>query len=301
MVLLALAVVPTLLHNGDDGQSGGAATPTDSPQPAAASPEEYQQALTSLDNALATGMRQLGAARTEPTVRNAIDALALAVDSETEKLSAINAPDPVAAAHTRLLTALEGFSAALSSGSTDGVCSGSSAMPKISRETAVNELRAAAQALGAADPAHRYRVGTALPKVAKDPNRRLSNGRYLKRTSSGGSGQLKIKNGAGTDAVVSIVAGKTKQPAVVVYLRGKQNFTVRGVRDGTYQIYMTAGSDWDSAARTFSRGCVFERFDDTFKFNTTSTTYTVWEVTVSAVSGGNATATPVSPDQFPIG
>jgi hypothetical protein len=307
ILLLALAVVPTVLQSGDDGRSGspgGGAAPSGgsvSPAVAASSPEEYQQALATLDSTLADGMRKLNAARTAPTVRNAADALALAVDAETEKLRAITPPEAVAAAHDRLVTALEGFSAAVSSDSTEGVCSGSSATPRISRETAVNELRVAAQALGTADPAHAYRVGTSLPKVAKDPNRRMSNGRYLKRTASNGSGQLKIKNGGGTDSVISIVAGNAKLPTVAVYVRGKQSFTVRGVRDGTYHIYVTTGTDWDSAARTFSRDCSFARFDDAFKFSTTSTTYTVWELTVSAVAGGNATATEVGADEFPIG
>lgn len=307
IVLLALAVVPTLLQGGDDGRSGspgGGAGPSGgsaAPVVPASSPEEYQQVLTTLDSTLAESMRKLSSARTAPTVRNAADAMALAVDAETEKLRGLTPPEAVATAHERLVTALDGFSAALSSGSTEGVCSGSSATARISRETAVNELRAAAQALGTADPAHAYRVGTALPKVAKDPNRRQSNGRYLKRTASNGSGQLKIKNGGGTDGVISIVAGNAKQPTVAVYLRGKQSFTVRGVRDGTYHIYVTTGTDWDPAAKTFSRDCTFARFDDTFKFSTTSTTYTVWELTVSTVAGGNATATEVGADEFPIG
>jgi hypothetical protein len=307
IVLLALAVVPAALQSGDDGGSGspgGGAGPNGgsaTPAVAASSPEEYQQALTTLDSSLTEGMRKLTAARTAPTVRNAADAMALAVDAQTEKLRAMAPPEAVAAAHDRLVTALEGLSAALTSGSTEGVCSGSSAAPRISREAAVNELRAAARALGAADPAHAYRVGTSLPKVAKDPNRRLSNGRYLKRTASNGSGQLKIKNGGRTDGVISIVPGKAKQPTVTVYVRGKQNFTVRGVRDGTYHIFVTSGTDWDSAARTFSRDCTFARFDDPFKFSTTSTTYTIWEVTVSAVAGGNATATEVGADEFPLG
>jgi hypothetical protein len=234
-------------------------------------------------------------------VRNAADALAVTAQSESEKLHDMTPPDQVTAAHGDLVSALEEFSGSLSSGSTENVCSGSSAAPRLSRETTLNQVRAAAQALGAADPAHPYRVGTWVPKVAKDPNRRLANGKYIKRTVSNGAGQLKIKNGGGADGVVSIVAGNGKQPAVVVYVRGKQNFTVRGLRDGTYRVFLSTGSDWDAPAKTFSRDCAFERFDDTFKFRTTSTTYTIWEITVQAVSGGNATASSVSPDDFPIG
>jgi hypothetical protein len=300
LALLALLVVPLVIDSGDDGSPGGGNRGSAPAAVPAASPEQYQLALTSLDSALTTGWRKLSAARTPATVRNAADALALTVQSEAEKLRGMTPPDQVAAAHGELVSALEELSAGLSSGSTENVCSGSSATPRLSRGAALNQVRTAAQALGAADPAHPYRVGTWVPKVTKDPKRRLTNGKYIKRTMSSGAGQLKIKNGGGADGVVSIVAGNGK-PAIVVYVRGKQNFTVRGIRDGSYHVFLSTGSDWDAAAKTFSRDCAFERFDDAFKFRTTSTTYTIWEITVQAVSGGNATATSVSPDDFPIG
>jgi hypothetical protein len=301
MALLALAVVPLLINGADGGGSPGGTPSTGMLEPVAASPEEYQGALTALDAALAGGVGKVGAARTPATVRNAADALALTLRAETEKLREITPPRPVAAAHDEQVTALEALSDAISAGSTETVCSGSSATSWMSREAATNRLRAAAQALTTADPARAYQVGASLPKTGKDLNRRLGNGRYLKRTTSNGAGQLRIKNGGAADGVISVLPAKAKQPAAVVYVRGKQSFTVRGVRDGTYQIYVSTGQDWDAKAKTFSRGCTFDRFDDTFKFTTTSTSYTIWEITVQAASGGNATATGVSPDDFPVG
>lgn len=305
LALLALAVVPLVINGDDDGGSLGGSpggTPSSGPlEPVAASPEEYQSALTALDTALASGLGKVGTARTPATVRNAADALALAVRAEIEKLREITPPEPVAAAHTQLVTALEGFSEAISAGSTETICSGSSATSWMGREAATNQLRAAARALATADPAHAYKVGASLPKAAKELNRRLSNGRYLKRTMRNGAGQLKIKNSGPADSLISVLPAKAKRPAIVVYVRGKQSFTVRGVRDGTYQIYVSTGEDWDAKAKTFSRDCSFNRFDDTFTFTTTSTTYSIWEITVQVTSGGNATATAVSPDDFPVG
>jgi hypothetical protein len=304
LAMLALLVVPLVVKDGDGGAGGGGsgggggAAPSTVP---AASPEEYQDALTATDSALATGWRKLAAARTPATVRNAADALALTAESEAEKLADVEPPVQAASAHDALVSALEAVSAELSAGSTENVCAGSSAIPRLSRAAALDQFRAAARALSTADPAHPYRVGTWVPKATKDPKRRLSNGKFLKRTTTGGAGELRIKNGAGTDGVVSIVAGGSKRPTIVVYVRGKQNFTVRGLRDGTYRVFLSTGTDWDSAAKTFSRNCSFERFDDTFKFRTTATTYTIWEISLQAVSGGNATATAVSPEDFPIG
>lgn len=304
LAMLALLVVPLVVKDGDGGAGGGGsgggggAAPSTVP---AASPEEYQDALTAMDSALATGWRKLAAARTPATVRNAADALALTAESEAEKLADVEPPVQAASAHDALVSALEAVSAELSAGSTENVCAGSSAVSRLSRDSSLNQVRRAAQALHAADPAHPYEVGTWVPKAVSEPKRRLTNGKYLKRTGTGGSGQLKIKNGGAGDAVVSIVAGNSTKPAIVVSVRGKQNFTVRGIRDGSYRIFLTTGTDWDPAAKTFSRDCAFERFDDTFKFQTTSTTFTIWEITVQAVTGGNATATSVSPEDFPIG
>jgi hypothetical protein len=77
------------------------------------------------------------------------------------------------------------------------------------------------------------------------------------------------------------------------------SYTVSGVRDGTYQIFLTSGADWDAAAAGFSRICSYQKFADTFQFTTTSRQYTQWTITLKASVGGNARTDDVPPGDFP--
>src|SRR3712207_7510291 len=47
-------------------------------------------------------------------------------------------------------------------------------------------------------------------------------------------------------------------------------------RDGTYRIYTASGQDWNTAKKGFTRDCSFSKFDDTFKFTTTSYSSSIW-------------------------
>jgi hypothetical protein len=120
----------------------------------------------------------------------------------------------------------------------------------------------------------------------------------VKRTR-GGSGHLKIDNGGSSDAVISVVRSGSKRAAITVYVRARGKHTVTGVRDGTYRIYMSSGVDWDNRGKRFNRNCGFSKFDDSFKFTTTSRQYTIWSITLTPVLGGNASTSGVEPEDFP--
>ncbi len=306
LLLLAVVAVPLVLHGaGDDkrGAAGTSPTPSNaerSPAVLELSPEAYQLALTSLDSAFSESLGKIAAARTPATVVNAADALATVAGDEMVKLRGMSPPKQVQAAHSMLVSALDSLRRTLPAAPFDDICSGSAATSLISREGAISEVRAAAQELSTADPTHQYKVATWLPKVAKETNRQLGNGKYLTRSMTGGSGQLRIKNSGAHDAVISLMPEKASKPVIVVYVRGKQSFTVSGIKAGNYSVYVSTGTDWDAVAHTFSRNCDFGRFLDAFKFTNTSTTYTIWEITLGA-GAGNTNGMPVSPDDFPIG
>jgi len=161
-------------------------------------------------------------------------------------------------------------------------------------------LRTAAQAYAKADAAHAYKIGIFLPAPVAEQNRRLGNGTFVKKGTRNGSGKLKIDNsGATEDAAISVVPANTKASAFTVYVTAGQTYTVSGVKDGTYQIYLTTGTDWDPAAPGFSRKCAFEKFADSFQFTTTSRQYTQWTITLQASTGGNAQTDNVNPGEFP--
>jgi len=309
-VLLTALVVPRIFASDDkpdrpSSGSGALDTPSDGPSPSAepVSPAEYRALLAAVDKSVVAGFGTLASAKNPKAVGAAVDGLETAVDTQRQALAAVVPPTTVAAAHDALVSGLQSLAESLAeTGSAAGsgeVCAGPSAVARISRESAADELRAAKQALATADPANPYQVGAFVPKETADSNRRLGNGSYLRRVR-GGSGQLKIENG-GSDAVINLVLGSAKTPAVSVYVRGKGKLTVSGVKDGTYRVFMTSGKDWDGKAKAFSRDCSFQKFEDTFKFTTNSGQYTVWTITLTPVLGGNARTSDVDPGAFPTG
>jgi hypothetical protein len=311
VLLLGCCGLGALLRDNDDqtatpagGDGDPPSTATAAPEAEPASAQEYQAALTAADSRLTQAFTQLAAARTPKSAQDAAAAIATAADTGNSELAAITPPEPVAGAHQALLTALTDLSAAASETQSAAgdrqVCTGGAATALISRSPAVAALRAAGQQLATADPGQAYSIGGKLPKEIADTARRAKNGSYVKRTR-GGSGQLKIDNGGRVDSAVSLVRSGTSKPAITVYVRGSSKFTVTGVRDGTYTVYMSSGQDWDPRARKFTRNCGFSKFDDTMKFTTTSRQYTIWSVTLNPVAGGNASTSGVDPDQFPEG
>jgi hypothetical protein len=126
---------------------------------------------------------------------------------------------------------------------------------------------------------------------------RPSNGKILYSRYSRGQGTLKVKNGNRTDAVITLVRGRSK--ALSVYVRARSTATVRVVRDGTYTIFYTSGYRFSTSTGRFTRNPSYQRFDDRLRFVTTSTSSTIWTLTLTPTRGGNARTRGVSPGDFP--
>ncbi len=126
---------------------------------------------------------------------------------------------------------------------------------------------------------------------------RPHSGTILYAGISGGLGRLTIENRPGQDGVVVLVRGRSK--AIGVYVRARSRTTVGDIKDGTYTIYFTTGSRFSVCKGRFTRGATYWRFNDRLRFVTTPQGYTVWTVTLYAVSGGNAPATQINPSDFP--
>lgn len=311
VLVLGVFVAPSLFRIMSNGPRLGA-----DPSPTAAVPPspsatpvtgtEYQQVLTTLDAALAPVLQQLAPAHTPVAVRDAAAAAQLAVVSEVDKLRGLAPPAPAQPAHRDLVAGLDDLGSRLgqtaSSAASRRLCAGSSAISYLSQSVAAGRIRAAAKSLATADPARAYQVGAFLPPVTADANRRLANGTVVKR-ASGGAGTLKVDNGGRTDSAVSLVPTNATTPALVVYVRAGGKVTVGRIRDGTYQIFLTTGADWDTGLRRFTRDCTFERFDVTSEFTTTRTRYTEWDLTLGSPGGaGDAASTSeVDPSAFPSG
>jgi hypothetical protein len=304
-----LCLVPTLFRDSNAETTGTTTTTTTATTETTAEavvttppldPASFQSALDAANKQLTDGINKLRQATTPKAVSTAADALATTVSSQASSLSALTPPEGAATAHRDLVDALsaleDDMTAVSSSADSRNVCTGGSASAELSRAEGAADLRTAITALGAADPAAKYRFGSFLPGPTKDQNRRKANGSYITRTT-GGSGQLKIDNGNNVDTVVKLVKVGSKKAAVSVYVRGTKKVTTGRIKDGTYQVFTSSGADWDGAR--FTRNCQFSKFDSNMKFTTTSRQYTIWEIGLKTRLGGNVSSSDVDPDTFP--
>lgn len=138
---------------------------------------------------------------------------------------------------------------------------------------------------------------TLVQPPAGEENRRLPNGQFIRAGNRTGLGELVIDNGGNHDGVITL--SRNKSAVYSVYVQQGSKFTVKGIRDGIYEVFFTTGVDWDSQARNFTRERSLQRFDETFDFTTTRTAATAWDITIFPVPGGNARTSVVNPNEFP--
>ena len=306
VVLLALGCcgIIRVFGAGDDdsptagNRNGVAATGSGGPTATGPlTPEQYVQTLAASDAAIGASFSKLKSTDSAAFAK-AAPAAASAIRAEADKLRATQPPAGAAAAHGQLTLELESLGDMVDeTASAKQECPAASPYTTVLQSGWADGIREDAKKLAAADPT--FKFGTFLPAAPKEQKRRLKTGTFLNRPD-GGSGHFKIKNGA-DDTTVSLVPtkGKKPKPVLTVYVRGGGTFTAKGVRDGTYRVYTASGEDWDKAKKGFTRDCSFSKFDDTFKFTTTSFSASIWTITLTPVVGGNASTSDVDPNAFP--
>lgn len=163
---------------------------------------------------------------------------------------------------------------------------------------------------------HSLRMGDATQSVVVVRPVRYANGRYLRRKAAGGHGILQIKNGNNLDGVVVLTRSIAfKVPVIACYVRANSSFTVTSIPDGTYWIYYSLGSDWNTYTKGFLVCTQRSRFSTAMKFTTSKWTsswttsayrytqghvrYTQWRITLNPVAGGNAQTAEIDPSAFP--
>ncbi|GGU63043.1 hypothetical protein GCM10010502_12450 [Kitasatospora aureofaciens] len=172
------------------------------------------------------------------------------------------------------------------------VCALSSAEAKLGDSqglASVSTLLAKLSAVG-------YSASLSVPPLPKQQSRSLDNGTMVSKGKLRGEGVFKVDNGGKVNAVVSLVLnGKAVHS---VFVAKGQKASVEGVEDGTYDVYVSEGADWDSATKAFTQNCAFTKFEDNFPYETGSTS-TSWEITLQPVADGNAKTNDVDPNSFP--
>ncbi|MGH3812073.1 MAG: hypothetical protein ACRDUV_06400, partial [Pseudonocardiaceae bacterium] len=103
------------------------------------------------------------------------------------------------------------------------------------------------------------------------------------------------------DAVVKLVQGGS--PVVSVYVGKGSETTVGKINDGSYELFYTSGIDWDGQLKTFTRSCLFERFEESVEFTTVPVQggikYTIQSIGLQPRIGGNAQTAEVPSQSFP--
>ena len=147
---------------------------------------------------------------------------------------------------------------------------------------------------------------TAAPVPAADPGPgpsgpRPENGATIVQRGKSGRGELAIDNGTDQDALVTLSTGGKAVRAV--YVRASGNTDVRGIADGTYDIFVAQGDGWNRELRRFTASPDYSKFDDTAPFKTEKESggirYTRLSITLQPVANGNVSTEPVDPDAYP--
>jgi hypothetical protein len=281
-----------------DGATLGAVGPP-------ASPKAYRELLATVGTPVSTALAGIAEATSLTSLSSRVARAEQVAGQAAERLGQTVPPADLGAEHADLVQAFKRLHGDLG-GLRDAVegrelCAAAAVMVRLGRSDGLTAVRDAANDLTDKGRAQGYVFGLLAPLAAEEQNRRLPNGQLVRPGSRTGRGQLTVDNGGNWDAVVTLAVDK--RPAVSVYVRSNAKHTVDGIRDGSYLVYYTTGTDWDAKARGFTRGCAFAQFDDSFEFATTRTATQVqwdkWTITLQPVSGGTARTSDVDPDEFP--
>ena len=157
-------------------------------------------------------------------------------------------------------------------------------------------------------PTHRY-VADATPYITIDPYAtptrivypRLMTGMIITGNNMyGGEGELIIDNTKGDSDVVSILTYQNnKKPLIGVFIQKWTSFTINNINDGSYDLYILSGENWNLNTKQFNNNSGYMKFEDSFTFTTSNTEFTIWRVTLYPVIDGKAKTKPISQDDFP--
>jgi hypothetical protein len=258
---------------------------------------QYDTALAAALGPLDAALRAVDRAKEGSGLQHALTAASGAAATAADSVADAGTPDDAVAGNTQLAQSLRDLGDGLTdAGGDGGRCATSPRVEMGSGDylRSVTDARTALTALG-------YKVPLTLPRTEKALHRRLANGHFVKDSRRSGLGRLTIDNNTGSDAVISVNKGSSV--SFMIYVRGHDKTTVRGVRNGSYTVYFTTGADWNASRTSFTRGCQFQKFDDKASFSTRSvsggTQYDILTFSLALTTFGNATASDVPPDEFP--
>ncbi|WP_370380597.1 hypothetical protein [Catenulispora sp. GAS73] len=253
----------------------------------------YGQSLSAVNSQLAPDFQAVVSAESQDAVKTALSKLSSDAQSLSNGLPS-DPPDALSAPTSQLSQALSSLSSSANATAGDvgsGVCTSASALAEFTRSDGAKAMRSAATALSAIDASYGKDVAAFLPAPIADKTRQLPNGDVLRH--SDGPGSLTINN-SGTDAIVTLTKTGTKTPVASVYVRANADTTLDGIPGEAFDIYVSSGTDWDSAAQKFTRQCSFSKTDKTWDFTDSD-----WSLTLTPQVNGNLSSSTLNPGDAP--
>jgi hypothetical protein len=258
-----------------------------SPPPA---PLDYQSVLTETDRSIGQAFAEVRAASTPHALAQRVLDAAGAASAAGERLDNDDpGPPAVSRDNVELASGLRRLGRELAYLSQrigqHAICTGPVALRAISTAPSMAELReVAADLANAHGDRPTYHWGEALPPAQDETHRGMPNGTVLlDRRGARGDGVLEARNDGPLDAVVLLARDGAAVLSVAV--SAGASTTVNGVPDGGYQVFYTAGSDWDRQLNRFGRQCEFHQVSGPTTFTTRPaaqghTAYTVQTITI---------------------
>ncbi len=113
-----------------------------------------------------------------------------------------------------------------------------------------------------------------------------------------GQGRLVLTNNSGLDVLVVLNAASS-QGQFSGFIRDGGRLQIMGIDDGTYDIYMSSGSEWDGVANRFTQNPVYKAYFMGVTFVTTTTCNTNFAFTIDLGPDGTIYGQELTADQFP--
>jgi hypothetical protein len=132
---------------------------------------------------------------------------------------------------------------------------------------------------------------------------RPETGAVIKESKMDGRGELDIINNGAEDAVVILVVNKTGIVNAAVYIRAGDIFSLIGIEDGKYDLYLKQGQSWNAGVQRFEVNFSQSRMHDPITFETIKIPegirHSVAQITIRERQEGNTVAVPVDDEVFP--
>lgn len=136
----------------------------------------------------------------------------------------------------------------------------------------------------------------------------LLNGTELSKNSYylNGLGELEIKNGTSLDAIAKLVNINIDKSVFTVYIKANSSYKINKIKDGNYKLFFNLGNDWNTEIKAFNINSGYEVFEDLFDFTTIeytegnyiNTEYSIFEVTLNPIIGGQAETNNINAVEF---